>query len=133
MYAVCVQESNVTTLHVTLLHGKHTKAIPLLERALSIRAKELGGDHPPAVTAPNNLEIIRQKVCAQLGCLVAQRHAQSVARRPDTARKCLPCGRCDDKSKKLRATAVTPNSTKNKSGGHLQSANCVTCIVTTMV
>lgn len=62
MLAMCVQESNVTTLHLALLHGEHTEAIPLLERALSILAKGLGGDHPHAVTAQNNLEVIRQKV-----------------------------------------------------------------------
>ena len=43
---------------------KYTEAIPLLERALSIRTKKLGENHPDTVSSQNNLEIVRKKVCA---------------------------------------------------------------------
>ncbi|CAN0492088.1 unnamed protein product, partial [Laminaria digitata] len=41
---------------------KYTEAISLLERALSIRTKKLGGNHPYTVSTQNSLELVRKKV-----------------------------------------------------------------------
>ncbi|CAN0156244.1 unnamed protein product, partial [Pylaiella littoralis] len=38
------------------------EAIPLLKRALSIRTKKLGEDHPYTVGTRNSLEIVRKEV-----------------------------------------------------------------------
>ncbi|CAN0387184.1 unnamed protein product [Pylaiella littoralis] len=47
-----------------LLHNqeKYTEAISLLKRALSIRTKKLGEDHPYTVGTRNSLEIMRKEV-----------------------------------------------------------------------
>lgn len=46
------------------------EAIPLLERALSIRVEKLGGSHPDTVSCQNSLEIARQKVRAHSWAVV---------------------------------------------------------------
>ncbi|CAN0163684.1 unnamed protein product, partial [Ectocarpus fasciculatus] len=48
---------------------KFTEAIPLLERALSIRKTKLGDNHPYTVGTHNSLKVVREKVRAQLGSL----------------------------------------------------------------
>ncbi|CAM9444501.1 unnamed protein product [Ectocarpus fasciculatus] len=46
--------------------GKFTEAIPLFERALAIRTERLGENHPDTVRTRNTLEVVRQKVRAQV-------------------------------------------------------------------
>ncbi|CAM9890379.1 unnamed protein product, partial [Ectocarpus fasciculatus] len=46
---------------------KFTEAIPLFERALSIFTKTLGDNHPNTVIAQNWLEVVREKIRAQVG------------------------------------------------------------------
>ncbi|CAN0202076.1 unnamed protein product, partial [Ectocarpus fasciculatus] len=46
---------------------KFTEAVPLLERALSIRTKKLGDKHPDTVSTQNWLEHVREKIRAQVG------------------------------------------------------------------
>ncbi|CAN0533840.1 unnamed protein product, partial [Ectocarpus sp. 12 AP-2014] len=38
------------------------ETIPLLERALAIRTKKLGENHPDTVSTRDNLEVVRKKV-----------------------------------------------------------------------
>ncbi|CAM9992802.1 unnamed protein product, partial [Ectocarpus sp. 8 AP-2014] len=42
--------------------GKRDQAVPLLERALSIRMKALGSSHPDTVAIQNKLEQGRKQV-----------------------------------------------------------------------
>ncbi|CAN0216421.1 unnamed protein product [Ectocarpus sp. 13 AM-2016] len=55
----------------TVLHNRagaliaqenHKEAFPLLERALTIRTKKLGENHPDTVGTRNRLEFVREKV-----------------------------------------------------------------------
>lgn len=47
------------------------EVMPLVERALSICMKKLGGSHPYVIGSQNLLEFVGQKVRAQLDCRVA--------------------------------------------------------------
>ncbi|CAB1096067.1 unnamed protein product [Ectocarpus sp. CCAP 1310/34] len=40
---------------------QYTDAVPLLERALSIRMKKLGENHPDTVSTQNSLDVVRRK------------------------------------------------------------------------
>lgn len=70
----------IQTLGLTRPQEKYLEAISLLERAILICEKKLGEHHPRTVAAQNCLELIGQKVCTQLSRLVAERHAQPIAR-----------------------------------------------------
>lgn len=70
-------------MHLKRPQGNHTEAIPLLERALSIRVEKLGGTHPDTVSARNNLEFVKKKdSCTVVGpsCRQASSRAQRILR-----------------------------------------------------
>lgn len=73
------------------LQEKYTEAVPLLERALSIRTKTLGRNHPDTVSSQNGLNFVRAKVRARLAHLVGKRHAPPIARRPLAILKAKNC------------------------------------------
>lgn len=52
-------------LHLKRRQEKYTEAIPLLERALSIRTQRLGGNHPQTIRIRGSLELLRTMVTAQ--------------------------------------------------------------------
>lgn len=98
-----------------------------MERALSIRTKKLGENHPGTVSSQNSLEIVRKKVRAQLGRLVVKRRAQPIARGHGTAENTpFRMAGVKTRSKKRPAMAVIANA-MNKTGGKLPWANCVKC------
>lgn len=47
------------------LQGSQNMAVQLLERALSIRTKKLGGDHQDTVITQHKLELLRKRGHAQ--------------------------------------------------------------------
>ena len=115
-------------LHLKPPQEKYTEAIPLLERALSIRTKKLGENHPDTVSSQNSLEIARKKVRAQLGRLVVKRRrAQPIARGHGTTENTpFRMAGVKTRSKKPPAMAVIANA-MNKTGRKLPWANCVKC------
>ena len=68
-YAVCSLEYDLVPCNFKRYQEKFTEAVPLLERALSIRTKKLGDNHPDTVSTHNGLEVVRKEACAQLGSL----------------------------------------------------------------
>ena len=71
----------MSTLHLKRPQSNHSEAIPLLERALSIRMKKLGGSHPDTISSQNNLESVQKKVRAQhLARLVGKPRAHRALR-----------------------------------------------------
>lgn len=67
---------------------RYKGAISLLERASSVRLKELGENHPPTVDAQVALERVRDHVCAQTGrgrpFYVCSREAQRTSKHHGT-------------------------------------------------
>lgn len=59
-------------LHLKRPQAKYTEAIPLVERALSIKTEKLGENHPDTVATRNALECAQEKVRAQPRCLVGK-------------------------------------------------------------
>lgn len=62
------------------LQERYIEAIPLLERALSIRMLKLGGSNPDTVNTQNSLEFTREKVCVCVLIWMSIKQARSCAR-----------------------------------------------------
>lgn len=89
------------TLHLECAQEKHSEAVPLLERALSIRVKRLGENHADTVSTLDSLNLARGKVGELLGCLVDE-HVHHLLLHPPPGRRGIylpfvvaPHGRCD--------------------------------------
>lgn len=106
--------TKLPTLHLQRPQEKYTEAIPLLERALSIHMKKLGGSHPDTLSSQNNLEIVRQKVRAQLSGRVGKRSIYPTARSPGTIEiSSFRMTGVKTRSKQLRGKSVTANPMNN--------------------
>lgn len=65
MYAFCVFDCIFQTLHLNRLQAKPDEALPLLQRAVRIRTKELAEHHEDTVKTQKLLEHVQQQVRGQ--------------------------------------------------------------------
>lgn len=128
---------SLSTLNLKRSQEEYRKAIPLFERALSIRTKKLGANHPHTVGTQNSLEIVRKKVRAQSG----GRSRQSVMHNPsreglvalctENSKFFVPYLRREDEAEAAcdRGTVQA----MSKTGAKLPCASGVTCNGTSLM
>ncbi|CBJ28328.1 Tetratricopeptide repeat family [Ectocarpus siliculosus] len=73
-----------SALHLTRPQEHYVEAIPLFERALSIRTRKLGGSHPDTAGTRNGLDVVRRKARLELVRIEGNPLAPLLARRPGT-------------------------------------------------
>lgn len=115
-----------STLHLKPPQENYMEAFSLLERALAIRTKKLGENHPDTISTQNDLEAVRQKVRAQLGRRVGKASCTThCAKSRHCSKLFCPVAGVKTRLKHLPATAVGHRKRVNKTGAALE--NYVEC------
>lgn len=97
-----------------------------MERALAIRTKKLGENHPDTLSTRNNLDAVRKKIRAQLGRRIRKPQVPRIARRPDTFQNSLvPVAGVKPRSKQLPSHR-SPRTRERDSGSLGKIASSVT-------
>lgn len=123
-----------STLTLQRPQEEYGEAIPLFERALSIRTKKLGANHPYTVGTKNYLESVRRKVRVQLGC--RGRQVSPTTHRAKTCHCILKLFvlhlRCEDETGAACHSVTAHAMTKEENRSHTASSvtgrcKCCSC------